>query len=200
MQNRNRNLLPLLFILRLALFHVVMSGAVGIGGGLCAVAGASDNTDAKETVPELNQAVLSYCEAELGKQVGDGECGSLLLAALRSAGAQTRFPSSTAGETVWGKPIVTVDIIHGRPQIEGHPHEILPGDILQFSGARFVNSRGVIWTLEHHTAVVSKAVGDRRLLGTLQQNVAGKRTVQQVSMRMADMRTGRVVVYRPLAR
>ncbi|HLK60785.1 MAG TPA: hypothetical protein VKU00_29750, partial [Chthonomonadaceae bacterium] len=53
--------------------------------------------------PPLREAVLRFCRQRVGVQVGDGECGTLVIQALASAGARPRqadFPES--GDYVWG--------------------------------------------------------------------------------------------------
>jgi hypothetical protein len=59
---------------------------------------------------------LSIEPSEHGKKVGDGQCISLAVEALRYAGAK-RYPFDPSGDYVWGRPVASFK-------------EALPGDII----------------------------------------------------------------------
>ena len=152
--------------------------------------------------PPLNEKVVAYARAHVGKPVGDGVCITLAIMALKQAGAQA-FPLDRAdGDYVWGE------------RIPRH-QDALPGDILQFrdavfDGHRTTRRRTVWWHEEypHHTAIVSGVSEGGNVLTILHQNVGGKqkseadkKVVQESSLRMDSLQQGGWVrVYRPLAR
>ena len=157
-------------------------------------------------LPERNAAVLDFARAQVGRKVGDGECTALARAALRHAGARSRFgPYEPDADFAWGRPVATL-----TPR--DHPAaDILPGDVIQFRDARFVTktrtrraTRTRTQTYPHHTAIVAAVAG--RTLTVLHQNVglddwteAQKKVVQQEKLPLDDLRQGTLWVYRPIA-
>jgi hypothetical protein len=147
--------------------------------------------------PPLNQKVLEFARERLGQKVGDGECFALAFEALRHAGARRPTPGP-----VWGEPIDDVA-------------EALPGDIVQFRDAEFVIRRTVgrrttirSRSFPKHTAIVAavKRTKGAVVLTVLHQNVgidgedeAARKTVREWGLDMADLKSGTVTVYRPLA-
>ncbi|MDA1165401.1 MAG: hypothetical protein O3B13_20065, partial [Planctomycetota bacterium] len=75
--------------------------------------------------------------------------------------------------------------------------EIQPGDILQFTSARF--DEPGYWTImgmPNHTAVVH-AVGDTRAF-ILQQNFDGKRYVTTYDLNLNNLTSGSIEAFRPV--
>src|SRR3954451_22852116 len=111
----------------------------------------------------LNDKVVEFARAKLGQVVGDGQCSSLVSAALRNSGA--RRPRR--GAPGWGEELKSL-------------REVRPGDILQFEGAVFVRDRVRIdggletltFTFPHHTGIVARVrkPGLRPILTILHQN------------------------------
>jgi hypothetical protein len=157
-------------------------------------------------LPDLNAAVLGFARERVGKKVGDGECTALARAALRAAGARSRFgPYGPDADFAWGLLVATL-----TPR--DHPAAgILPGDVVQFRDARFVTrtrtrtaTRTKTRTYPHHTAIVAAVAG--RAVTVLHQNVgldgwtdAQKKVVQEETLRLDDLRQGTLWVYRPVA-
>jgi hypothetical protein len=150
-----------------------------------AVAAAKHDLDAITTVrggtqraelPPLNRSILTYAEKCLGKKIGNGECWTLAHEAFLRARARM------VDTYVWGREL--------------KPNEmILPGDIMQFTSARF---EGPNWWLvmgePNHTAVVQK-VESKTSYWILEQNptpVVSKRIDFQY------FKSGSYKVYRPL--
>ena len=146
----------------------------------------------------LGESIVSFARSRLGQKVGDGECRSLAVQALRHCHAQR--PDPVRGE--WGDEVKAL-------------RDILPGDILQFENAVFVKRRvredGAILTLTssypHHTAIVARVRkrGPRPVLVILHQNagVAGgdsetQKVVTEWTIEMAAKRGGTVTAYRPV--
>src|SRR6185437_1225992 len=155
----------------------------------------------KGAVPELNQKVLEFCQTNLGKKVGDGECAALAMRALRTAGAERSSYSTRGREYGWGKLVRTVT---AGTNLTG---EVLPGDILQFRHAVFKGKVGrdiVESFYPHHTAIVATVKNDGRDLEILQQNVGGdgksdeeRRLVQRSRLRFGELQKGGwVKIYR----
>jgi hypothetical protein len=140
-----------------------------------------------EAAPALNQKVLQFARARMGKQVGNGECWTLAADALKAAGAR-RPGTGGVGVYVFGKQI-------NRGALQ-------PGDVIQFENVRF-ERRGPdgsrSWNeFAHHTALVAGVRGNRITL--LHQNVNGNRTVQTGTIDMADFQSGTMRYYRPQPR
>jgi hypothetical protein len=150
-------------------------------------------------IPPLNQKVLEFVRKRIGEKVGNGQCTSLAVEALRYAGA-TRYPFDPSGDFVWGRPVASFK-------------EALPGDIFQFRNAVFqgkrwiTKRRWVSWHHEypHHTAIVSEVREGGRFVAILHQNVgahdaddATKQVVQEASIRPESLQAGgAVAIYRP---
>jgi hypothetical protein len=154
-----------------------------------------------DAAPTLNESVVRFCRAHVGKQVGDGECTALAHHALRAAHAKTSndFPPHPGkGDFVWGKLACAVEAREGAPAVAA----IRPGDVVQYRHATFKGRQpgGGSYTLvyEQHTAVVAEVDPRARELVVLEQNVNGRRLVRETRLRLADLRTGWLRVYRPV--
>ena len=147
----------------------------------------------------LNEKVVEFARSKLGQRVGDGECSALAAEALRYAGAAPRGQASR-----WGEELPSA-------------REARPGDVLQFEDAVFVRRRmrpdGALVTLEsrypHHTAIVSgvRRRGKSVVFSILHQNagIAGGddedlKVVQEWTLNLADMKSGTLTAYRPVAK
>jgi hypothetical protein len=152
-------------------------------------------------LPELNEKVVAFARANLGKPVGDGSCITLAFEALKEAGAQFDPFDEPGGDFTWGQPVASFK-------------EALPGDILQFHNAVFRGrqtlSRGrwMTWREEypHHTAIVSQVDETGKLVTILHQNVimqgkAGKdsKNVREGTLRIDSLQKGGWIrIYRPV--
>jgi len=142
----------------------------------------------------VNTRVLEYCKDNLGNMVGNGECAALGVQALRAAGAKPRskegFPTNR--DYVWGKLVL---FLEGTPEgtkvTTGSVEDIQPGDIAQFSNARFVTAH-----FAHHTAVVADL--NKRHLRLFQQNIGGKHVVFEGAVRIDKLSSGWIRFYRPI--
>lgn len=130
-------------------------------------------------LPPLNEEVLKFASNNLGHKVGRGECWDLADQALRASGAEP------ARGYVFGERIDVDDVI--------------PGDILQFTSARFDEpGYWVLMGTPNHTAVV-QAVDEQRLF-ILQQNFSGKRYVTTYDFTPGNMTSGTLEAFRPIPR
>lgn len=146
---------------------------------------------------DLNAGVLEFARARLGEKVGDGECASLAMAALRDLGIRPRV--SREGVT-WGKA-------RDRAQ------DAQPGDVLQFEDAQFVHktrdrnrTTTQTYSFTHHTAIVAevKKVRGKTRLTILHQNAGftgdsdeTRRKVSQWTVDLDDLTEGTVTAYQP---
>jgi hypothetical protein len=153
-------------------------------------------------LPGLNEKVLAFAQAKLGTSVGDGQCTSLAIAALRDAGARAYPMGERDGDFVWGEPIDSFK-------------EALPGDILQFRNAVLKGnkplSRGrrTSWHFEfpHHTAIVAAVSPGGTRITILHQNVTmgGKdkkdaKLVQETLLPIDSLQKGGWIhIFRPVA-
>jgi hypothetical protein len=149
-------------------------------------------------LPPVNAGVVRFCEEHEGEKVGDGTCGALVAAALRSAGAKTFLDyRSTGGDFVWGTPVERFD-------------DALPGDVIQFRDAQvFVqspNGTKAVRSYPNHAAIVARNRGGGRF-DVYEQNVAtpGANAERRAKMRKrgTDLRNvlrGTIRVYRPEAK
>lgn len=146
---------------------------------------------------DLNARVLEFARSQLGKKVGNGDCGALASIALRESGGRWVKPGP-----IWGERVDTLD-------------EARPGDILQFEDAVFQGRevRGTAirtWTrtLSHHTAIVSRISRKRGvlILKVLHQNVgnsdvdeARRKVVQEWTLNLGDLKQGTIRAFRPVS-
>lgn len=143
-----------------------------------------------------SERLLDFARSKIGQRVGDGECSSLVVAALDHAKVSRR-----GGQGGWGDPIDSLT-------------DVRPGDILHFEDARFagrrLNPNRTItrWSYHFpdHVAIVAE-VGERR--GTpwfriIHQNarIAGRDTsdtVKEWTLDMATFQGGSIRPYRVAA-
>ena len=155
-----------------------------------------------EGPPPMNLAVVGFAREHLGEAVGNGECTSLAIEALRFSGAR-RIPVDARrnGDYVWGRPIDSF-------------RESSPGDVVQFRdavfrGKRYVSrGRWVSWrqSYPHHTAIVAEVRENGRVILLLHQNVAAdgtseaaKRVVTETTIRPESLQKGgKFWIYRPI--
>jgi hypothetical protein len=92
-----------------------------------------------------------------------------------------------------------VELGHARGGVAavGGYAAVAPGDVVQFSNADFSGS-GSAQMFPHHTAIIESYLGNGKF-SVLQQNVNGNLTVQHGVINFAQLRTGIVWVYQPVA-
>ncbi len=128
----------------------------------------------------LNQAVLKYASAQVGKTVGNGECWTLAAEALKAAGAKH------ANGYTYGRKL-------------GKDEAVKPGDVMQFTSCVFKGGDSHHWwtvTLgfPNHTAVV-KAVLNAKKYQILQQHPG---PVSVATINFNDLKSGSYEVWRPV--
>jgi hypothetical protein len=120
--------------------------------------------------------IASYCLAQKGRIVGNGECWTLANEAFKSSGA--RRPGSDV--RVWGRVV------------DPTQEDLKPGDILEIESARFLD--GTI-TGPNHTVVVVRG-GSQESFGIAEQNW-GRKSVRVREFNLKSLVSGKVKVYRP---
>lgn len=155
------------------------ASAGGAAGGVAVAAASSTPAQPGAAATEVGQRILQFATSHLGQQVGNGECWTLAADAMRAAGAQPP-DGYTFGDEI---PL----------------RSMRPGDILQFTTARF-DEPGyyAIMGAPNHTAVVYSTAGDRVFM--LHQNFNGKRTVSTFDFNLASLSSGRIQAFRPRPR
>lgn len=135
-------------------------------------------------IPAVNQDVLAFVRAHMGKRVGHGECWDLAAEALNTAKAD------------W-------DGLYGFGK-EVKPEEAMPGDIIQFEGvlleSRVETPRETSVHQErygHHTAIVMEVKAPGVFI-IAQQNAGEQgRHVGLDPLTLADRKQGTIRFYRP---
>ncbi len=158
------------------------ANAAVAGGGAANGAGQAVAENTGEPVAaagEINKAIVRFAVGQLGRQVGNGECWTLAAEALRAAGAEPPRVYDFGQE-------IELD-------------DVTPGDILQFTSARFDNPNGSYYIMgaPNHTAIVYTVTGDQVFL--LHQNF-GTRTVTTLDINFNNMTSGEVQAYRAIPR
>lgn len=153
----------------------------------------------------LNHKVYKYAIANLGEQIGNGECAFLIHNALVAAGAKTFSqlgPTDLYSDYVWGHLVTTIT----PNKIDFQSLKV--GDIIQFRDAYTYEkitkpdgswkARRVQYT--HHTSIIAEVDGSRLVL--IHQNFgndpATKKTVQKSPLDLATLKSGTLWVYRPI--
>jgi hypothetical protein len=150
---------------------------------------------------ELAQKLVQFCKDNLGKTVGDGECGTLAVKAAEAAGAKPFFEykeNPGPQDFVWGELVFVIEFKDGKRKREPADGKAKPGDVIQYRDAMF-RSGGGIYIFSHHTAVVAevKSSGD---LVVYEQNMQGKKEVTKGTLQPNSLAGGWIRVYRPVAK
>lgn len=162
--------------------------------GLASVPVRAADHDANSTGP-FNARIVEFCQENLGKQLGNGQCTAVANLSLRAAGAKVRprrdFPEP--GDYVWGKEICLLEgTPYGTRVVSGSLDDVRPGDVAQFRNVKFVSVHA-----SHHTAVV-EYVNPKRI-GFFQQNMRGVLTMTKGAVTTANLHEGWIRFYRPVA-
>jgi surface antigen len=147
----------------------------------------------KGGVPDLNAAILKYAKDHINKTIdgsgktiapAKGQCGELVIAAFKSAGAKPAHGNGANGS--WGAEKRKVTPGH---HIRG---EALPGDILYLWDAKFPDRGGV---QHQHSAIVESVSDGGNVIHVLEQG--GGYPVLRGIYRMNTLSQGWVKVFRP---
>jgi hypothetical protein len=150
---------------------------------------------------ELGEKLVQFCKDNRGKKVGDGECGSLAVEAMKAAGAKPFHEfKENPGERdfVWGKLVFVIEVVDGKRKREPADARARPGDVIQYRDTTFRSTQGV-YLFAHHTSVVAEAKSTGELV-LYEQNMRGKKEVTQRTMRPSELSGGWIRVYRPVVK
>ena len=150
---------------------------------------------------ELGEKVVQFCKDNIGKMIGDGECGTLAVKAMEAAGAKPFHmykESPGEGDFVWGEQVFVLEIKDGKRKRDPADGKARPGDVVQYRDAVFRSSNS-IFLAQHHTAVVAEAKPDGVLI-VFEQNIAGKKEVNRATLRTNQLAGGWIRVYRPVGK
>lgn len=140
--------------------------------------------------------MVAFCQENLDKTVGNGECAGLATQALKAAGAKTRngpdFPDK--GDYVWGKQVYLLEATPSGHKEEGKLGDVRPGDIMQYRDVKF----GEKGQFVHHTAVVAEVDEKEKTIRVYQQNAGGKRFVTEGKPHLKALNGGWIRIYRPV--
>lgn len=135
-----------------------------------------------DSIPAVNRRIVEYVQSQMGKKVDRGECWDLAAGALNTAGA-------------------TWDGFYGfGTVVDWRKHDVLPGDIIQFENVSVEHRTETSIhrdTYGKHTAIVFQ-VQARGVFVIAHQNFEDVRKVTTADLRMADLRGGKLVFYRPV--
>jgi hypothetical protein len=140
--------------------------------------------------PELNQKVIAYVDAVMGRSVGRGECWDLAASALDHAGAYLD-KSNKKSIYVFGK------------EVNANKDEIFPGDILQLENVTLETVQGntiITEKMEHHTAIVYEVIGIGHYKIAHQNTSFSGRKVGVSELNLEGLVKGKIIFYRPYHR
>ncbi|KAK9487027.1 hypothetical protein V1527DRAFT_11463 [Lipomyces starkeyi] len=159
--------------------------------------GRPSASDLDAAATSFGENVAKFVEANVGRQIGDGECWTVAKESLKASGAMESC-GFIHGVEIWTSNSTT-------GVRSGDEAMLRRGDILQFKSARFRSSGQAGRIVEEkyvgapdHTAVIVAVHSVAPVVVTvLEQNVGGVRSVQQGSYVFGEMMDGSVVAYRP---
>jgi hypothetical protein len=125
----------------------------------------------------VNKNMVAFCEKNVGKKVGNGECWDLAKEALNSAGA------------AWTPPYEYGNVVLPTKAV-------LPGDVIQFEKVKIVYPDKSWKELPHHTAIVYKVLGPGKYI-IAEQNSNNKKLVVLNEIDLNYVKKGKFTVYRP---
>jgi signal peptidase I len=125
----------------------------------------------------VNKKIVSFCEQNIGKKVGTGECWDLAKEALNNSGA------------IWTPPYE-----YGKVVLPSTP--VLPGDIIQFEKVKIVYPDKSWKELPHHTAIVYKVISRWKYV-IAEQNADNKKFVVLNEIDLNYVKRGKFTIFRP---
>jgi hypothetical protein len=150
---------------------------------------------------ELAKKVVGFCKDNLGKTVGDGECGTLAVHAAKAAGAKPfhEYKENPGPQDfVWGELVFVLEVKDGKRTRTPAEGKAKPGDVIQYRDTMFRSSRG-IYLFPHHTSIIAEVKSNGDLV-VYEQNMQGKKEVTQGTLRPSELSAGWIRVYRPVVK
>ena len=125
----------------------------------------------------VNRKIVSFCEKNVGKKVGNGECWDLAKESLNYAGATWAPPYE------YGKTLLKGDVV-------------LPGDVIQFEKVKIVYPDKSWKELPHHTAIVYKVISPGKYI-IAEQNSNNKKFVVLTEIDLNYVKRGSFTISHP---
>jgi len=144
----------------------------------------------------INDRMVAYLAANVGKRIGGGECAHVATEALRVSGGRfIRRPDVVPGDYVWGN-LVKVVSNNGVWRDSAPSVRVRPGDILQYYNVRLRGEGGWTFWTSQHTAIVATVDALGRPTSVFEQNVNGDRTLRVSPINLNQLLAGRISIYR----
>ena len=140
------------------------------------------NAALPDSLPELNQKIISFVDSKIKKKVGRGECWDLAAEALNAAGARWN------GKLKFGR------------LLDLKTESVLPGDIIQFEGVKIgfkKNGTRYKEILNHHTGIIYSVQNNRQFEMANQNTAQYGRKVGLSFIDLDQVTSGRYFIYRP---
>ena len=152
---------------------------------------------------KYSDSLASWCEGQMGQQVGNGECWTLAANGLKAIAAGCRAeglePCMTSQSVIHGYAVFTFTPPKpSQPPGGVEAADVARGDIIQFLSCHFVrkDGRGQSWAgAPDHTSVVT-AVERGGVLRVVEQNVGGVKIVQEGKYDFSELVAGEVRIFR----
>ncbi|KAF7937567.1 uncharacterized protein EAE98_001881 [Botrytis deweyae] len=147
------------------------------------------------------ESVARWCEAQMGTQVGNGECWTLANEGLKAVArdCKERGGEGCMSSQGYVHGYKVFEFKNGRVEVGGGVKEagVRRGDVVQFLEAHFMDNRGgQKWAgAPDHTSVVV-GVKPNGVLEVVEQNVGGVKKVMRGEYQMAELVKGEVRIYR----
>jgi len=141
-------------------------------------------------IPELNKKIIDFVNQSMGKTVGAGECWDLAALSLEYAGA---FHDRSSEKTIY---------VFGKV-IDPEKKKIYPGDIIQMKNVKlqYKKDNGIYTeNMAHHTAIVYQVNGKGDFEIAHQNTSFSGRKVGKSSIRLDDVKSGKLTFYRPISK
>jgi hypothetical protein len=155
-------------------------------------------------------AIVKFCQVNMGRQVGNGECWTLAHDALEHVQTVTMPKVMVSNGTIHGQCIYQRD---GATTLSGDLEMVRLGDIVQYLECKFERRQNgrVVYSSSagapDHTSyfpeidrAYSSVVTGRRggMVDILHQNVGGVRKVQKGELIVDELISGKIWIYRPV--
>lgn len=149
---------------------------------------------------QFGDGVATWAEAQVGQQVGDGECWTLAKEAIDRSSHGYAMPSQgyTHGALVY-------HALGGANAPLAYNDSIRRGDVLQFTSGVFetrnaqsqVTGKQMVG-MPNHTSVVTSVSASNRVVEVLEQNVGGVKRVQKGLHDLDTFKQGEIKIFRPV--
>ncbi len=141
--------------------------------------------NAQESIPPLNQKIVSYVSTTIGTKVDRGECWDLANQAL------------TQNQAIWDR------VYEFGQLIDPVKETVYPGDIIQFEGVELKYKKGFTTyteTMGHHTAIVYRVIDqEKKIFELAHQNTEfSGRKVGLSEFDLKNVTKGKIMFYRPV--